>query len=203
MDPNLIVSVNQLLDKQDTTIAMLQAVVRAIYDNGGIGTQERTTGPVSVSTTSTNVSIPIPLPVIWAGGNFEVSITNQPLSVQATQAGVWNVGIVGQPIQVTFTSPTYKYTIINANSAGDTTVVSAVTNKKIRVVAFAVVAAGTVDVRFKSGNTDITGSMRLLEAGGIAHAFEGGLFETAVNQALLINLSSSVQVGGYVVYQEV
>lgn len=149
-----------------------------------------------------------------------VSITNQPIgvnvqntpTVQAQQTGTWTVSIANQPIavsideqpiQVSPVQPTYKYAVVSASTSGDTQVVAAVSGKKIRVVAFALVAAGTVNVKFKRSTTDITGSMRLVEAGGIAHAFAGGLFETGVNQALVINLSASVQVGGYVVYEEV
>lgn len=202
MDPNLITSVNQLIDKQDTTIAMLQAVVRAIYDNAGISGQAAGTSG-GFSATTTNISIPIPLPVVLSGGTFDVNVNNQPIAVNASQSGAWNVGITGQPIQVSISQPTYKYAVISANTSGDTTVVAAVTGKRIRAVAFALVAAGTVNVKFKRGSTDITGTMRLVEAGGIAHAFEGGLFQTNVGEALNINLSANVQVGGYLVYEEI
>lgn len=203
MDPNLIASVNQLIDKQDTTIAMLQAVVRAIYDNAGISGQRTVTGSGTINTTTTNVSIPIPLPVLLSGGISDVNVINQPLAVDASQSGAWNVGIIGQPIEVTFNRPNYKYALINANTANDITIVNGVASKRIRVIAFALVASGTVNVKFKSGTTDITGTMRFVEAGGIAHAFEGGLFQTNVGESLNINLSANVQVGGYVVYEEV
>jgi hypothetical protein len=39
--------------------------------------------------------------------------------------------------------------------------------------------------------------------GGIAHAYDGGLFQTAVGQSLNIYLSDNATVGGYVVYREV
>lgn len=150
-----------------------------------------------------------------------VAITNQPLAVnvqntptvQAQQQGTWTVGVSGQPlsvnvanqpVQVTFSTPTRKYALISTSSPNNTQVVAAVSGKRIRVVAYAVVASGTVNVQFRSGdNTNLTGSMRLVEAGGIAHAFDGGLFQTAVGEALHINLSAPVAVGGYVVYEEV
>jgi len=45
--------------------------------------------------------------------------------------------------------------------------------------------------------------MRLVEAGGIAHAYDQGLFQTAVGESLNINLSANATVGGYIVYREV
>jgi hypothetical protein len=95
------------------------------------------------------------------------------------------------------------FATISATSSGDTQVVPAVSNRRIVVVAFAVIANATVNIRFRSGGTDITGTMRLVEGGGIAHAYDGGLFQTATNQPLNINLSTNATVGGYVVYRTV
>jgi len=152
-----------------------------------------------------------PLRVISDTGSFvsgEVEITNTPLPV--SQSGSWTVGISNQPISITVTnSPlivahsTVLYAPINATTSGDTQIVPAVSGKRIRVIAFAVIASATVNIRFRSGSTDITGAMRLVEGGGIAHAYDGGLFQTAVNQPLNINLSTNATVGGYVVYREV
>jgi len=166
------------------------------------------------------IRIQEPLRVISDTGSYvagEVEITNTPLPVsvsntplQVSQSGTWNVGISNQPISVTVTnSPltvgysTVQYATINATTSGNTQVVGAVSGKRIRVIAYAVIASATVNIRFRSGSTDITGAMRLVEGGGIAHAYDGGLFETAVNQPLNINLSTNATVGGYVVYREV
>jgi len=161
-----------------------------------------------------------PLRVISDTGSYvagEVEITNTPLpvsvnntSVPVSQSGTWTVGISNQPVSVTVTnsSLTVRYgsvsfATINATTSGDTQVVAAVSNRRIVVVAFGVIASATVNIRFRSGTTDITGSMRVVEGGGIAHAYDGGLFQTAVGQALNINLSTNATVGGYVVYREV
>jgi hypothetical protein len=96
-----------------------------------------------------------------------------------------------------------NFGVINATTSGDTQVVAGVTDKRIRVIAFCIVASGAVNVKFRSGTTDITGPMSLVSGGGVAHAYDGGLFETAVGQPLNINLSAAQQVGGYVVYREV
>jgi len=166
------------------------------------------------------VRIQEPIRVISDAGSYvagEVEITNTPLPVsvsntplQVSQSGTWNVGISNQPISVTVTnSPltvgysTVQYATINATTSGNTQVVGAVSGKRIRVIAYAVIANATVSIKFQSGTTDITGSMRVVEGGGIAHAYDGGLFQTAVGQALNINLSANATVGGYVVYREI
>lgn len=164
--------------------------------------------------------VDLPVPVRLTSATIQAEL-DEPIdvaqsgtwTVQAQQSGTWTVGISGtpnvnianQPVQVTFSTPTRKFALIDASSAGNTQVVGAVSGKRIRVVAYAVVSSGAVNVRFRSGaNTNLTGPMRLVEAGGVAHAFEGGLFETAVGDALNINLTSPpAQVGGYVVYEEV
>jgi len=149
--------------------------------------------PVGVNVVNTPLAVS-------QSGSWTVAISGTP-SVKAQQEGSWTVAIGGQPVR---TRPDdVLYATISASSAGDTTVVPAVSGKRIRVVAFALVAAGTVTVKFRSGSTDITGGMRLVEAGGVAHAFDGGLFQTAVGAALVINLSVGQPVGGYVVYREV
>lgn len=157
--------------------------------------------------------------VVVQPDRLQVEVVNQPLTVRLTsatvqaeldepiaveQSGSWTVGISGQPIEVSVSTPTRKFALIEASSAGNTQVVAAVSGKRIRVVAYALVAGGSVNVRFRSGSTtNLTGSMRLVEAGGIAHSFDGGLFQTAVSEPLIINLSTNTQVGGYVVYEEV
>lgn len=163
--------------------------------------------------------VDLPVPVRLTSATIQAEL-DEPIdvaqsgtwTVQAQQSGSWtvaisgapNVNIANQPVQVTFSTPTRKYALIDASSAGNTQVVAAVSGKQIRVVAYAVVSSGTVNVRFRSGaNTNLTGIMRLVEAGGIAHAFDGGLFQTNVGESLNINLSTNTQVGGYVVYEEI
>jgi hypothetical protein len=166
------------------------------------------------------ISIQEPLRVVSDVGSFvsgEVEITNTPLPVNinnqpvnVAQSGTWSVGITNQPVSITVANTpltvgydTVKYLTISATTSGDTAVVPAVSGKRIRVIAYAVVASATVNIKFRSGTTDITGSMRVVEGGGIAHAYDGGLFQTAVGQPLNINLSANATVGGYVVYREI
>jgi len=172
----------------------IQEPLRVVSDTGSF-----VSGEVEITNT--------PLPVSVSDTPLPVSVSNTPLPV--SQSGTWNVGISNQPVSVTVTNTlTVRYgsvlfAQINATSSGDTQVVPAVSNRRIVVVAFAVIANSAVNIRFRSGATDITGSMRLVEGGGIAHAYDAGLFQTAVNQPLNINLSANATVGGYVVYRTV
>lgn len=171
-----------------------------------------TTQPVQIDFPNRiSVQVQEPLRVISDTGSYvsgEVEISNTPLPV--SQSGTWNVGITNTPVSVsvsnsplTVSYSTVQYAPISATNSGNTQVVGAVSGKQIRVIAYAVVASATVNIKFQSGTTDITGSMRVVEGGGIAHAYDGGLFQTAVGQALNINLSNNATVGGYVVYREV
>ena len=182
----------------------VQEPLRVISDTGSYvaGEVEITNTPLPVSVSDT------PLPVSVNNTPLPVSVSNT--TVPVSQSGTWTVGISNQPVSVTVTnsSLTVRYgsvsfAQINATSSGDTQVVPAVSNRRIVVVAFGVIANSTVNIRFRSGGTDITGSMRLVEGGGIAHSYDAGLFQTATGQALNINLSTNATVGGYVVYREV
>lgn len=100
------------------------------------------------------------------------------------------------------------FATISTSASGDTTLVAAQPGRKIRVVSYTVIAAGAVSVKFKSGSTDITGAMALAANGGAAPSGAGlapsgfaGLFETASGEALVINLSAAVAVGGHLTYQ--
>lgn len=102
---------------------------------------------------------------------------------------------------------TVKYAVIDAASSGDNTIISAVTGKKIRVLAAFLVAAGAVNTRFESGasGTALTGQMNLAAAGdGYALPFNPiGWFETAAATLLNLELSGATSVDGCVVYIEV
>ena len=193
----------------------LEQIQQYLFSRRGSSTQQ----PVQVNFPN-RILVQEPLRVISDTGGYvsgEVEITNTPLPVsvsntplQVSQSGTWSVGISNQPVSVTVTnSPlivahsTVLYAPINATTSGDTQIVPAVSGKRIRVIAYAVIANATVSIKFRSGTSDITGSMRVVEGGGIAHAYDGGLFQTAVGQALNINLSTNATVGGYVVYREV
>lgn len=93
--------------------------------------------------------------------------------------------------------------IVAESSSGDNEVVAAVTGYKIRVVQAFVMAAGAVNAKWKSGSgTDLTGLGYPAANGGYVLPFSpAGWFETASGQALNLNLSSAVAVGGVIGYQ--
>jgi len=169
-----------------------------------------TTQPAQI-TLPDRIRVQEPLRVISDTGSYvagEVEITNTPLpvsvnntSVPVSQSGSWSITVANTSLTIRYGS--VSFATINATTSGDTQVVAAVSNRRIVVVAFGVIASATVNIRFRSGSTDITGAMRLVEGGGIAHAYDAGLFQTAVNQPLNINLSANATVGGYVVYRTV
>jgi len=163
----------------------VQEPLRVISDSGSY-----VSGDVNITNT--------PLPVSQSG-SWNVGITNSSLPV--SQSGSWTVSIAGQPIQTRYAN--VLYAPINATASGDTQIVAGVSGKRIRVIAYAIVSSATVNVKFRSNTTDITGAMRIVEGGGIAHAYDGGLFQTAVGESLNINLSANATVGGYIVYREV
>lgn len=98
-----------------------------------------------------------------------------------------------------------KRTIIDVAGSGDNEVVAAVSGKKIVVIHYQLIAAGTVNVRFESGagGTALSGQMNLTTNSGASDRFDYGLFETAVGQSLNLELSGAISVDGYLSYIEV
>jgi hypothetical protein len=105
------------------------------------------------------------------------------------------------------TTLTPKFKVITASSSGATTIVAAVTSKKIRVLAWDVKVNAAVNFKWQSHvtPTDLTGLYYNSSQGdGVARAFNPvGYFETVAGEALDINLSSAVAVGGVLTYVEV
>lgn len=103
-----------------------------------------------------------------------------------------------------------KFAKIDASSSGSNTIVAAVTGKKIRVLSYVIIAAGAVTAKWQSATTDISGGMALAANGGAAPSVSvlspGGTFgvlQTEPGEALNLNLSGAVSVGGHLVYIEV
>jgi hypothetical protein len=99
-----------------------------------------------------------------------------------------------------------KFAKIVASASGATTVVAAVTSKKIRVLSYVLVANAAVNTKFQSHvtPTDLTGLEYLGSNGGVSAGFSpAGHFETVAGEALDINLSGAVAVGGHLTYIEV
>lgn len=98
------------------------------------------------------------------------------------------------------------YANIAVAGLGDNTVVAAVAGKKIKVERFILIQSAGVTAKWRSGTTDITGPMYLTSTGmfGLVAPGMGGSeywLETVAGQALVLNLSAAVAVGGVVVYE--
>ena len=90
---------------------------------------------------------------------------------------------------------------INTNTNG-AILVSGQANRKIRVLNGLVVAAGAVTMQLKSNNnSDLTGPLALAANGGFQVPQAGiGNFETLTGEALTVNLSSAISIGGWLTY---
>lgn len=96
---------------------------------------------------------------------------------------------------------------VDTAAAGATAIVAAVSGYKIVVHQYTLVAAGSVTAKWQSASTDLTGAMSLAGAGyGVAVAGGSGenpapLVQTAVGEALNLNLGGAVQVSGHITYR--
>ena len=140
--------------------------------------------------------------------NGQASMANSaPVVIASNQTNIPVTGsLETSSIYSGTTALTPKFAAITASSSGATTIVAAVSSKKIRVISYVVVANAAVNIKFQSstGNTDKTGLLYLGTNGGVSGAYAlTGHFETASGDALNINLSSAVAVGGHLTYVEV
>jgi hypothetical protein len=95
--------------------------------------------------------------------------------------------------------------VIAASASGDTTLLAAVTTRRWLVRKLVLVAKTAVDIKFKSGATDITGVMAFAANQTLILPWQNDkdpawLVAGAINQALVINLSAAIVVGGVLVY---
>ena len=104
---------------------------------------------------------------------------------------------------------TPKYAAIAAATADDNTLVAAVSGKKIRVLALAVIAGAAGNIYFQSaaaGDVIFGGSankIQLAANGGFVLPFNpAGWFETDVSELLNMNASSTGPFSGGLVYVE-
>lgn len=101
-----------------------------------------------------------------------------------------------------------KFAVIDAASAGDNTLVSAVTGKKIRVTSLYLVNGHTATqtIRFESGagGTALSGQMIFAANGGVVLPYNpAGWFETAASTLLNLELAGATTVDGGLTYVEV
>lgn len=103
--------------------------------------------------------------------------------------------------------------VIAASASGNNAVVAAPgAGKRIRVLSFVLSFSGSVNAKWKSGaGTDLTGLFYGSATAGLAFSAEmpptgpGNSpvpqFKCAENEALNLNLSGAVAVGGYAIYE--
>lgn len=105
---------------------------------------------------------------------------------------------------VTSTPPknrTVISTFVNASALGATAVVTAKAGRSIRVVSAAIVTTLANSVKFQSATTDITALWPLGANGGIVLPYnDHGWCETAVGEALNINMSVATATGVHIEY---
>ena len=94
------------------------------------------------------------------------------------------------------------YSTIVASSNGATQIVAATPGKIIKVLSLQIVANAAVNVQWSGTNAgNITGLAYLAQNGGLVLPHNQlGWFQTSAGDALSINLSSGVAVGGSLVY---
>lgn len=98
---------------------------------------------------------------------------------------------------------TPQFGTIVVSASGVTNLVAAVSTKKIRVLGFVLTANAAVNVKFQSHvtPTDITGLHYLAQNSIVTVPYNPkGWFQTIAGEALDINLSGNVAVGGYFLY---
>lgn len=98
---------------------------------------------------------------------------------------------------------TVKYAVVSESTAADNEVVAAVAGKKIRVLSYALSAAGAVTVTWKTAATALTGAMSLATGTPLVCIEPQGCFETVAGEALNIAPGGAVQVSGHIAYIEV
>ena len=97
-----------------------------------------------------------------------------------------------------------KFASVAASSSGANAIVAAVTGKRIRVVSAFLMANGSVNGKWQSASTDITGLAYLIVNVGYVLPFNPtGWFQTAAGEALNLNLSAAIAAGGCLTYVEV
>lgn len=98
---------------------------------------------------------------------------------------------------------TFQYKAVdNAAAAGDLTIQAASAGNKAKLISYLIVPNAACTVQWKRGATPLSGPM-LLNAGAeydAAGHLLAPLMETAVNEALILNVSTAVQVSGHCAY---
>ena len=126
-----------------------------------------------------------------------------------TAAGDAKVTLDGETITTTPDTTGVKFARINCTATGLTTIVAAVTAKKIRVLAYAFTASAAINVTVQDDSGTpvvLAGAFDISATGGICFVGSRDVpaFETTAGQALNFNLSAiGVNVRGHLTYVEI
>ncbi len=134
----------------------------------------------------------------------DVDVASQPARVKTTDTITAALDTAALMNNTTALTP--KFAVINATTNGNNTIVAAVTDKKIRVLSYSIVADAAVGVAFEdgAGGSDLSGQMAFAANGGIQVAFSPlGHFETASNTLLNLETDAVANVRGHLTYVEV
>lgn len=105
------------------------------------------------------------------------------------------------PVFASKSTRTLNTAKVDASASGDAEIVAAVPGKSIVLGRFFLVTAAAVGVKWRSGATDLSGPLPAGVCGQIDDSdMDSGLLATSPGEALVLNLSDAVQVGGYVTY---
>lgn len=149
----------------------------------------------------TDVSSSDPLPVTLVGTATE-NIGTMPAAARTTDS--ISAALATDKIVSNLTELTPKFKKIVLGATGE--VVAAVTSKKIRVLSYQLSYSGTVNAKWQSHvtPTDLSGLLYGVAGSIVNSGFSPlGHFETIAGEALDLNLSGSVAVGGHLTYIEV
>lgn len=95
------------------------------------------------------------------------------------------------------------FAVIDTGALGDQTLIAAVANKSIRLLALKMMSAAAVLVQFKSnpGGNVLSGAFSLPINGDLTMPFSPvGWLQTAVGHSLEMNLSLGIAIDGVLVY---
>jgi len=105
-------------------------------------------------------------------------------------------GVCGQVIDESGVAQTVQRAFANATGSGNTQVVAAQgAGVRIRVLSVFAIATTAVTIKFQSATTDISAGFPVGANSGFAIVNNHGIFQTAANEALNINLSGAVATG--------
>jgi hypothetical protein len=176
------------------TSPTIQFTLQEVDPNDGVTSIGNTvTGPVVSSQGVGQIVLRQTLSTVlllkWTVTGSSPSFTGVNLTVSSREVG--NAGT------------NLKTAIVSGSVSGNNTLVNAIAGSSIKVMAFAIQAQGTVNVKFKDGaSTDLIAalSFQTREGTALATSYPSFLFATSSGNALILNLDSSVVVNGFVTY---